>query len=476
MTNSIRRLATVGALAITILVGNGGHVAADTGTGPSSSASPYVVPLQPNVSITSILTVGDSVNTKADGSPYRLVGVPDGLGAFDNNDGTFTLLVNHELGNTVGIVRDHGAKGAFVSRWVISKKDLRVISGGDLIQQVVTWNKATSSYNAPAKGIAFSRFCSADLAAKSAFYDDGVGYNGRLFLNGEESGSEGRALAHTLDGISYELPRLGKFGWENSVANPESGPKTVVIGTNDGPGGQVFVYVGRKTNSGNPIDRAGLTNGTLYGVKVEGYTDEIPATGIPSGSRFTLVDLGNVENLTGVELQALANAAGVTHFQRPEDGSWDPAKPSHFYFNTTASFTGNSRLWRLNFRNVENPTRGGTIDLLLNGSEGQKMLDNLAISDKQMVLQEDPGNQAYVSKLYSYDRKNGVLTTIAQHDPDRFAVGAPNFLTVDEESSGVIDVSDILGEGTFLFVTQAHYGLAGELAEGGQLQLLSIKK
>ena len=35
----------------------------------------------------SILTVGDAVGS------YRMVGVPDGLGAFDNGDGTFTVLL-----------------------------------------------------------------------------------------------------------------------------------------------------------------------------------------------------------------------------------------------------------------------------------------------------------------------------------------------------------------------------------------------
>ena len=39
----------------------------------------------------SILTAGDSVNG------YRMAGWPDGLGAYDNGDGTFTLLMNHEL-------------------------------------------------------------------------------------------------------------------------------------------------------------------------------------------------------------------------------------------------------------------------------------------------------------------------------------------------------------------------------------------
>lgn len=38
----------------------------------------------------------------------------------------------------------------------------------------------------------------------------------------------------------------------------------------DGTPGQVYVYVGDKTNSGSVIDQAGLTNGSLYGVKVTG--------------------------------------------------------------------------------------------------------------------------------------------------------------------------------------------------------------
>ncbi len=68
-------------------------------TSPSSSQSPYLLRSQPGIVTKSILTVGDSVNTKPDGvSPYRMVGIPDGLGAYDNGDGTFTVLMNHELG------------------------------------------------------------------------------------------------------------------------------------------------------------------------------------------------------------------------------------------------------------------------------------------------------------------------------------------------------------------------------------------
>src|SRR5215471_18503277 len=70
------------------------------------TVSPYIVPVAPGVSTQAILTVGDTVNG------YRMVGIPDGLGAFDNGNGTFTVLMNHELVNTEGVTRAHGGMGA----------------------------------------------------------------------------------------------------------------------------------------------------------------------------------------------------------------------------------------------------------------------------------------------------------------------------------------------------------------------------
>lgn len=468
----VARLAAIAALASAATV-----AAANTMTGPSSSQAPSLVRTMNGVVTKSILTVGDAV-PGARGGAYRMVGIPDGLGAFDNGDGTFTVLMNHELGGAAGAVRTHGATGAFVSTWTIRKDDLSVVSGADLIERVVLWNPTTTSYTAPATGVAFSRFCSATLAPTSAFYNatTGNGFNGRLFTNGEENGATGRAFAHALDGTSYELPRLGKYSFENVVPNAGTGDATVVVGTDDSGGGQVYVYVGAKTASGSPVDQAGLTNGTLYGIQVVGTPAEPADTGIPSGTAFTAASLGNVENTSGAALETASVAAGVTGFQRPEDGAWDPTDPNLFYFNTTASFTGKSRLWRLRFVDARQPQLGGTIDMLLDGSEGQHMLDNLTVTRRgQVILQEDPGNQPYVARVYRYDVATDTLQRVAQHDPQRFAPGAPNLLTTDEESSGVIDVSEILGEGKFLLDVQAHYAQSDpELVEGGQLLLMQV--
>ncbi|MFL5800910.1 MAG: alkaline phosphatase PhoX [Roseiflexaceae bacterium] len=472
MTRISRRLIAV-AVTTLMVIGSTIAVSANTIIGPSSSASPYVVRSVPGVVIKSILTVGDTV-TNADGTTYRMVGIPDGLGAFDNGDGTFTVLMNHELGATVGATRTHGAKGAFVSKWTIRKDDLRVVGGEDLIKQVATWNP-TGGYNPPAQGIAIGRLCSANLPAPSAFYNaaSGLGYDGRLFMDGEEVGAEGRAFAHGLDGTSYELPRLGKFSWENALANPATGDKTVVVGTDDSTPGQIYVYVGDKTTAGSSVDRAGLTNGALFGLKVTGYAAEDANSGIPSGTPFTLHGFGNVENTSGATLETLSNANGVTNFQRPEDGAWDPRNPNDFYFVTTASFTGKSRLWRLSFVDAANPALGGTIEMLLDGTEGQKMMDNITVTNRgQVIIQEDPGNQDHIAKIWRYSIADDTLSPVAQHDPERFAPGAPNFLTRDEESSGVIEISDILGEGWLLLDVQAHYPNGSELVEGGQLLAL----
>jgi WD40 repeat protein len=465
------------------IIAAGGAVLATAGlllanaiTGPSSSQSPYILRSMPGVVTKAIMTVGDSVNLKPGTSdPYRMVGIPDGLGAFDNGDGTFTLLMNHELTNTSGVVRAHGAKGAFVSKWTIRKDDLTVLNVQDLMQNVKVWNGG-AFVDATDEQKTFTRFCSADLAPISAFYDanSNTGYNGRIFMNGEESGTEGRAMAHLLNGTSYELPWLGKAAWENSIANPGTGPKTVVALTDDGAGGQVYFYVGLKNNSANPVEAAGLTNGHLFSINVAGLTTESDATAVDFSASFAGHDFGDVSGLSGAALNA-ASVGNVTSFNRPEDGAWDPNNPNDFYFVTTASITGKSRLWRVRFNDASNPMAGGTVTALLNGTEGQKMMDNITFNNRgQIVIQEDPGNNSYIAKIRLYDIASDTLTEVAHHDENRFTGTATNSFNQDEESSGVIDASAILGEGWYLLVQQAHYSTDTELAEGGQLLALHI--
>lgn len=573
-------------LAAVLLAALSASVASAQSTGPTSSASAYLVPVSAGWTSTSVLSVGDSVTLTGNATQtYQMAGIPDGLGAYDNSpgnpNGTFTLLVNHEIGNTLGVTRDHGNIGAFVSEWIINKSDLSVVSGQDLIKQVFSWNtagQATGSVITPA----LNRLCSADLPQTTAFYNSssGLGSQARIFLNGEESGvSTGYALANVATGAdkgkSYVLGKFnlatnnsftpsptpvnvlaastvsnsvtltsnatntpalalgaqflgqtitnisgatitlsgnananiasstpvgytlsGVGGWENLLANPFQQDKTVVIGNNDGGTGimnnAVAVYVGTKQSTGTEADKAGLTNGTLKFVNVAGSAAEIVnsttrATNITSGTAFTL------------------SASSSTVFSRPEDGAWNTINSAQYYFVTTdrldqvsdgvGAQVGNSRLWRLNFGDITNPDAGGTIDLLIDGrtvnvngfNEKVNMFDNITVgADGVVYLQEDVGGAAHNGKIWAYNPSTDVLTQIFEHDVARFGdvvngtVTAPTTpFSNDEESSGIIEITDILGrnDGQKYFITsdQAHYttGISAANVEGGQLVVLT---
>lgn len=465
--------------------------------GPSSSQAPSLIPGNfggSGISVTSIISAGDSVGG------YTMAGIPDGLGAFDNGNGTFTVLMNHEIGDTLGVVRAHGAKGGFISKWVINKSDFSVVSGSDLITSVIGWDTA-NQVSGSAVTKAFNRLCSADLPAVSAFYNSntGLGSQERIFMSGEESGSagwlQGNVVTGSDAGKSYQL---GKFnlatnnsgisavgGWENALANPFAQDKTVVIGNNDGGTGimqnSVAVYVGTKQATGTEVEKAGLMNGTLKfvniaGMAVEGSTSRgataLPATPAP-GAAFTL------------------SATTSTTFLRPEDGAWDPANPSKYYFVTTdrydatkdglAGNNGFSRLWRLNFTDITNPDLGGTTDLLLDGTEAGQMFDNLTVDGNgNVILQEDVGNNQHNGKIWTYNPTNDSLTPLVMHDPVRFGdIGSNGTVTNDEEGSGIIDITKIItgteagGVRYYLTSDQLHNSVGGAVVEGGQLLVVA---
>ena len=502
-------------------------------TGPSTASTPYVQATVEGIDVISVLTTDNTGATTDDvvpqigGGNYSMNGIPDGLGAYDNGDRTFTLLMTHELASSAGVTRSHGGKGAYVSKFVINKDTLQVVSGEDLVKSVYGWDTATQALNVTTMTPSFNRFCSADLPEISAFFDasTGFGTQSRIFLTGEEGGTNGWAVAAVSTGTDAgKAYVLGKFnlttngsgltgvgGWENLLASPYSQAKTVVIGNNDGGtgimSGAISVYVGNKTNSGTEVDKAGLTNGTTKFVDITGNSAEIVnsttrATNITSGTRFTL------------------SGTSSTTFSRPEDGAWDPRTPNVYYFVTTdridqvsdgmGTQVGQTRLWRLTFDDITNPDLGGKIDLLIDGQtvNGQKvnMFDNMTVSpsDGKIYLQEDVGNAAHNGKIWEYDPatyngtvNSGALRIIVKHDPARFGdrvggvtTAASTPFSSDEESSGIIDITSIMATsalntslqggapgGKWLISSdQSHYttGITTSQVEGGQLFVLHI--
>ncbi|MEI6665125.1 MAG: phytase [Chloroflexota bacterium] len=498
-------LGAAGLLALQGVPGLSGIASAAVSTGPGTAVSSYLFPVADGVDIKALLTVRDK---KAENG-YAMVGIPDGLGIIPGGD-KFTLVMNHELGDTVGVARSHGSKGAFVSKWTIDKATLRVLEGSDLTRSANTlynWNPATRSYGTGTT--TWNRFCAADLPATEAYLNGSKGTPSRIFMNGEEV-SGGRAWAHIVTGPnageSWQLPRFGRSSFENLVATPFSKDKTIVIALDDGSINtapvaenypcELFVYIGTKQDAGADIERAGLTNGKLHTIRLplgggKYITEEKndfalgDSTYIPS-ARFELVELGNggdVSGMSSIELEQDCFAKNALRFLRTEDGVWDPrlAKKNDFYFVTTANITGNSRLWRLSFDDLDAPEKGGTLTALLKGDEGHRMLDNVTMDNLgRIICLEDPGNDPRIAKVWLYGTDSKTFTEIARHDRgyfDPMFSGQKFFETQDEETSGVIDASSVLGDGWFLLVVQNHKLIANtdpDLVEGGQLLAMYV--
>lgn len=485
----------------------------------STLTVPYVVALADGVKIEPLLTVGDSVNNKPDGSAYRLCGYLDGLGIYDNEDETFTLLMDHELRPGNGIARAHGYDGAFVSRWKIEKQTLRILHGEDLIKKVMLWNQQSGEYQTGKEPL--RRLCSADLPDSSALFssETGEGTREKIFFSGEEiydlyGHGVGRAFAHIASGpdagLTIELPRLGQLAHENVLLRPYAGTKTVAILLDDvnnkqdnaASVGQVYVYIGKKQKDGTDVEKAGLLNGTLFGVRIDGHQKETRHDDVYGKPlRFDLVEIESPEKLSGPELDEESNRLGVMDFLRPEDGAWNIADPRDFYFATTdrydsktkdpgyrplpnkkkhpapANQVGRSRLWQLRFDDPDNPESGGTITAVLDGREEHQMLDNLCVTrdGRYVMLQEDPGYVRALARIWQYDIHKDELALIAEVNPAYFTEPSDQFLTHDEETSGIIDASHVMGPGWFLLTAQAHYKHKDrELVQGGQLLAMYI--
>jgi hypothetical protein len=238
--------------------------------------------------------------------------------------------------------------------------------------------------------------------------------------------------------------------------------------------------------------------GLLYGIKTP-----LPIESGPINGAFTLAAVDNFT--TGAALQTQSNALDVTNFARPEDGQW--ADADTFYFVTTGADPDNnfpvqgvngpipaqsSRLYRLDY---SSDYLTGQVTMVLDsaslvGTDGQaaRSFDNMTVDGDGMIyIQEDPGNTAYIAKTWRYNPFNDSATQLLESDRSRFfdaVIETPvnilpaGVLTIDEESSGVIDITDILNRGDgkryFLGDMQAHYANGPSLIEGGQLYALSV--
>ena len=465
-------------------------------TGFRTSIHPYTLPVGSDYSIIPILSVGDRVpRTSNPGELFQMIGIPDGLGAHANLDGTTTVFMNQELVNVVSsepIVGQPLTRGALVSKLILAA-DSSVLSGDLAFSTVYAENvlvgpAATISNSTPA----FSRLCSGALGWTDA------GFDRPIYFCGEESGGTntfdgrgGQAIA-IFDNAAWTLPKLGHLSWENAVPRPHRGVNTVIMCLEDGEVGecQLYMYVGRKQYySSSPLRRNGLDNGSLFVFvsKVKGATNEATfASGAITGR---WVELPGAGNMTDVELEAASDAVGAFAFDRIEDGAFRPRHPNEFYFDTTGGGASNQlgRLYHLalNQHYILDPPRLTVIynadQVFAEGGDIAVSPDNIAVSDDYIMINEDGTAQSRVAmaakgrkgNIWRIDLRTGDLDNVAELTN----LGRDGSLPGPGvwETTGIIDTKSLFGADSWLFDVQAHSPTRAPLpntVEDGQLLIM----
>lgn len=505
----------------------------------ASEAPTYVETVAPGVTLSVLATSGDII----DG--YQIAGVPDGTGAYVAN-GSVQILNNHELSyGTISkeLSRAGGdAFGSTIDRYSISPKTQKLGSAKEFLTSALfydyntkTWGKsgtapagasATDSYGTPQHTSFLNRFCSASLSpAGRLFYKSGkksYGIKEAVYLTGEEGGDESRGFAVSSKGQLVQIPGFGLAAWETFNVVATGTKTTAVLGNEDGSAtdSQVWLYQGTKTNKGTWFEKAGLTNGSTYVMKIADFAKESEFRAAVGKGKVTDVSFNKIDATdNGVNQNRTALNMG-TALARVEDGAWDPTNPAVYYFVTTESNKDKAAttldpskplvtkrdggaLWKLTLNDVKNPAAGGKITMLLDGTEAPYLNkpDNIEVDGYgNIIIQEDPGNNPQLTRMFAYRISDGKIVVLNQFKEAMFSAAKadPSFITEDEETSGVLNVTKYFKKNSkdkntyYVFVAQVHVtgdallkarpditdpaakAALAKAVEGGQIYLMTV--
>jgi hypothetical protein len=450
--------------------------------------------LSPSATLKPIITVGDPIPGQQGQTDPELrvyAPYPDGLGAYQDG-GDLVVFTAHEnaRGGSSSADGTNRFRYARISRLVLDAGSLGVKGGSYPVH--------------PGMGGPFAqleRFCSATFAGAAENFAPG------WFFTGEEQrNSTSTTVAVSQDGSQAKvLPWLGRYAHENTISVPGfDGGKVVMIGLDDaGWQSELYMYVGNSA-----ADVLG-GSGTLYVFKAT-------STGAPAGSALMSVGQGITGDFVEVAnpeqswdaLNASVKALGAFPFVRLEDGDYDKRtgvpgqKPAIYFVDTGRESSPSSpnpnydlglcggscdrhgSIFRMDF-DPANPTAGARLTLLAKsaGAEsGWASPDNIATSRKSLMLQEDPAYPGFkrAPRIWQLNILGnaglGAAKPVVEVDNAACDDGSSDPAATCWESSGIIDASEWLGAGTWLFDVQAHgapFGYAGtQVFEGGQLLYL----
>jgi hypothetical protein len=443
------------------------------GSGTRTPSLPMARPLREDVTLTAILTVGDSLAPPDTATyPYIFPPLPDGLGIRKTETpGIAEIYVAHELRY------DGFGASARMSRLALDLRNLGILAGDLLVD-------GSEGY---------SRFCAAQLAGSRE------GFLQPTFLLNEESIEgpyQGIVVAvEARSGAVTHLPWLGRFSHEMTLILPVTSGKLIAILTEDWYPGESQLYMYIADN-----DAAFLSGrGSLYvfrGDPPPGSQRTRLASMVVKGRPITgrFVPVAAREGASWLSPDAFerrTQAAGSTNFVRLEDAAVDRTQANSFFFTDTGSedffdpttgrlVTGKGRLYSMRLDPFD-PTRVEELRVLLDADEGDDLYrpDNIDTDDRYVWIQEDPGGfrGLHPARVLRYDtqgRRVEPMAECAERDPTKGEL-LPRGVGGAWETTGILNVSEIFGQDTWLIAVQApnvETGIFRDELGSGQLLLL----
>jgi hypothetical protein len=431
------------------------------------------------VEVYTLISSDDRIPAPAgDATQYVFGGAADGAGFLRNNDGTYTLVTEHE---------DNYA----VSRLTMDK-DLKPLT----LDYVMTSSQGNW------------RQCSGTLAEPAVhgfgptFLSGSEGFS----VNGTNGSADSRIWAINPFGAkntAKSLPAMGVWSSENAVPLPTTafnGKTVIVIGddNSDQYGGQVAMYVSNTVGD--------LDNGKLYVLARD--NDDQKEMNMVKGQQYDVVFREIPGGLSLSANDQEADAKKAVKFGRVED--IDYAKDGigrEVYFNVTgqAHSSANADRSRTKWGRVyklvldANDPLKGKLSVLLDGDAISAPVanggtvnetrtigaletsfmnpDNILVTKNYIYVQEDPNGynsgdpliNRHDAYIYQYNIATGAMKIVLEMDHHRDGRpflktdGTPFSGTVSKGSNGsweygaMLDISDKIGvEGVFMLCVQSH--------------------
>ncbi len=397
-----------------------------------------------------VITQGDDV--PADGQAWAMPGSFDGLGAQGVSDSTLRVQVNHEIsggGATISeVLLDLPALQSAITNTIKTENTGGVSFVVSARQAYNRWTSdGGSSWTATSapRNTSFSRFCSGQSYAPNTF-GQGRGLVDDVYITGEESGTDGRLFALDIaNGDFYQVSgytggAAGRGGgiagmptdsWENAaLIDTDEIDHIALLLSPDGGTQNMKLYIGEKGKdrdgdpSGDFLARNGLAYGSFYFLN-----GSLPDS---LGSTFTAGFFDDTSSgaLNSSKLEDVDTSPGSR--DKVVLGDQDSGV---FVFNFDLVFLDGS---------FDTAASGFSVTKIANDGSGQSLFGDADNVD--WTAPTTLGGSEYPDGLLlvNEDNDDGQVWIMEPDGSNQVLIG-DTVGNAGTESSGVLDVSDLLG-------------------------------